>query len=108
MTINYNWTIAALDCVPHADGLTNVVQTVHWRCDGSLTQNEKTYTAGVYSTCSLPAPGQEFISYSNLTPEIVLSWIWENGVDKTATEAAVQTQIDQQINPPIVTPPLPW
>jgi hypothetical protein len=31
-----------------------------------------------------------------------------NGVNKTATEAAVQSQIDNQINPPIVYPPLPW
>jgi len=38
----------------------------------------------------------------------VLGWIWANGVDKAATEAAVQTQIDNQINPPIITPTLPW
>jgi hypothetical protein len=25
-----------------------------------------------------------------------------------ATEAAVQQQINNQINPPVVTPPLPW
>jgi hypothetical protein len=29
-------------------------------------------------------------------------------VDKDATEAAVEQQIQNQINPPIVTPPLPW
>jgi hypothetical protein len=29
-------------------------------------------------------------------------------VDKAVTEAAVQQQINNQINPPVVTPPLPW
>jgi hypothetical protein len=29
-------------------------------------------------------------------------------VDQAVTEAAVQQQIDSQINPPVVTPPLPW
>jgi hypothetical protein len=29
-------------------------------------------------------------------------------VDKDATEAAVEQQIQNQINPPIVSPPLPW
>jgi hypothetical protein len=37
-----------------------------------------------------------------------LGWCWANGVYKTATEAAVQKQIDNQINPPIVQQPLPW
>jgi hypothetical protein len=37
-----------------------------------------------------------------------LGWIWADGVDKTATEAAVQQQINNQINPPVVTPKLPW
>jgi hypothetical protein len=29
-------------------------------------------------------------------------------VDKAATEAAVEQQIQNQINPPVVSPPLPW
>jgi hypothetical protein len=29
-------------------------------------------------------------------------------VDKDATEAAVAQQIENQINPPILSPPLPW
>jgi hypothetical protein len=43
-----------------------------------------------------------------LTKDQVLGWIWANGVDKAATEAAVEGQIQNQINPPIVSPPLPW
>jgi hypothetical protein len=38
----------------------------------------------------------------------VLGWVWANGVDKDATEAAVEQQIANQKNPPIVSPPLPW
>jgi hypothetical protein len=29
-------------------------------------------------------------------------------VDKDATEAAVEQQIEAQKNPPVVSPPLPW
>jgi hypothetical protein len=54
------------------------------------------------------AQGTSFIPYQDLTLDIVLGWIWANGVDKAATEAAVQTQIDNLINPPVITPPLPW
>ena len=70
---------------------------------------QDTYSASVYSTCSVPAPsGDAFTPYADLTQAQVLGWIWANGVDQTATEAAVQSQIDGQINPTVVTPPLPW
>jgi hypothetical protein len=49
-----------------------------------------------------------FTPYAQLTESQVLGWIWANGVDQTATEAAVAQQIQNQINPPVVTPPLPW
>ena len=49
-----------------------------------------------------------FIAFNSLTQEEVLNWVWTNGVDKTAAEAAVAQQIENQKNPPITTPPLPW
>jgi hypothetical protein len=99
------WTITAMDCYPHADGQADVVFTAHWTCSGT----DGTYNASVYSTCAVPAPtGSAFTPYDQLTQDQVLGWIWANGVDKTATEAAVQTQINNQINPPVVTPALPW
>lgn len=108
MTTEINWTIAALDCAPSEDGHTDVVKTVHWRCDGSETVGETVYSGSVYSTCSLPAPEGQFVAYADLTKEQVLGWIWANGVDKDATEAAVQAQIDAAKTPAIVQPPLPW
>lgn len=99
------WTVTAMDCYPQEGGETDVVFNVHWTCSGV----QDTYSGSVYSTCSVPAPsGAAFIPYASLTQDTVLGWIWANGVDKAATEAAVQTQINNQINPPVVTPPLPW
>ena len=98
------WTITQLDCYPQVGSETDVVVTAHWTCFGT----DGTYNSSVYSTCSLPLPDGEFIPYDQLTQEIVLDWCWANGVDKAATEAAVQVGIDNQINPPIVSPPLPW
>lgn len=105
MDITVTWSISALDCVP-LDGIKrNVVQTVHWRCDG--TDGE--HSASVYSTCSLPAPqGEQFIAYEDLTQAEIQNWIWDNGVDKDATEDAVKAQVQAAKNPPIVQPALPW
>lgn len=100
----FNWIVTAMDCYPQADGETDVVVVVHWTCAGT----QDTYQASVYSTCSVPAPTGTFTPYADLTQNQVLGWIWANGVDQTATEAAVQTQIDNLISPPVVQPPLPW
>lgn len=105
MTTTFTWTISQLDCYPQIDGEVDVVTTAHWQCTGT----DGAYSGQVYSTCSFPIPaGETFTPYADLTQDQVLGWCWANGVDKDATEAAVQTQIDNQINPPIVSPPLPW
>jgi hypothetical protein len=103
MTI-FNWKISQLDCYPQVDGQTDVVFTVHWTCSGT----DGTYNGNVYSTCSVPAPTDSFTPFADLTKDQVLGWIWANGVDQTATEAAVQTQINNQANPPVVALPPPW
>lgn len=105
MTATIIWTVTAMDCYPQEGGETDVVFNVHWTCSGT----QDAYNGSVYSTCSVPAPsGSDFTPYPDLTQQQVLGWIWANGVDQAATEAAVQQQIDNQINPPVVTPPLPW
>lgn len=105
MTATINWQVTQMDCYPQADNETDVVFNVHWTCSGV----QDAFTASVYSTCSVPLSAEgPFTPYDQLTQEQVLGWIWANGVDKDATEAAVQSQIDTAKNPPIVTPPLPW
>ena len=100
----FTWAVTAMDCYPQADDQTDVVFTVHWTCSGV----QDTYSGSVYSTCAVPAPEGTFTPYDQLTQDQVLGWIWANGVDKASAEATVQQQIDNQINPPVVTPPLPW
>jgi hypothetical protein len=103
-----DWSIGALDCKVSEDNLSDVVFNVHWRCSATEVDGDKTYSASVYSTCSVPGPGTPFTPYADLTQDQVLGWIWANGVDKSATEAAVQQQIYLQKNPVTITPPLPW
>lgn len=99
------WTVTQMDCYPQADGETDVVFTVHWTCAGV----DGDYSASVFNTCPVTvSPDEPFTPYADLTQDQVLNWIWTSGVDKDATEAAVAQLIQNQINPPVVTPPLPW
>jgi hypothetical protein len=101
-----NWIIEWMSCKPTDGSLANVVVTAGWRANGV----QDTYNATIYSTCSFPQleEGGQFTPFAELTQAQVLAWCYANGVDKDATEAALQAQIDSQINPPIVQPPLPW
>ena len=105
MATEIKWNVSELNCLPDAEGKQDYVICCHWSCNGVDGQ----YNGSVYSTCSFPVvQGENFTPYNQLTQDQVLGWIWANGVDKAATEAAVEQQIQTQINPPIVSPPLPW
>jgi hypothetical protein len=98
------WIIERLLVKPTEGTLTDVVITADWRCNGSQDQ----YTGTCYGSASFAAPSGDFTPYPDLTQDQVLSWCYANGVDKTAIEANVTQQINDQINPPIIAPPLPW
>jgi hypothetical protein len=64
----------------------------------------------VYGTCSFPEPatGSSFTPYAQLTQSQVIGWCWANGVNQSATEAAIASNLNLQINPLVTQPPLPW
>ena len=101
----FTWIIEQLLVKPVSAGLTDVVVTAAWRCNGT----DGTYSGTVYGSCSFTPPDpSRFIAYQDLTLAEVLNWCFASGVDKAACEANVAQQIANQVNPPIITPPLPW
>lgn len=102
------WSVTSMDCRVQEEQYQDVVFCVHFDCTGTDVINGKEYSGRVYSTCNVPAPEGSFINYNDLTQDVVLDWIWANGIDRAATEAAVEAQIQAQANPVTVTPPLPW
>ena len=102
MTIS--WIIERLLVKPTEGSYTDVVITADWRCNGS----QDSYSGTCYGSCSFAPPTEGFTPYDQLTEQQVLDWCYANGVDKTAIEANVTQQIENQINPPVVVLPLPW
>ena len=98
------WLIERLLVKPTEGSETNVVITADWRCNG----NNGNYFGTCYGSCSFAPPSGSFTPYEDLTEQQVLDWCYENGVDKSAIEANVTQQIQNQINPPVVALPLPW
>jgi len=102
--ITLSWIIERLLVKSIEGTLTDVVITADWRCNGTQDQ----YSGTCYGSCSFQPPSGEFTPYDQLTEAQVLNWCYENGVDQAGIEANVTQQINDQINPPVVTLPLPW
>ena len=102
--MNISWIIERLLVKPTEGTLTDVVITADWRCNGSQDQ----YSGTCYGSASFAPPTENFTPYDQLTEAQVLGWCFANGVDQAAIEANVSLQIENQINPPIIAPPLPW
>jgi hypothetical protein len=98
MAIVNTWKITQTDYLT-ADGFINCA---HW----TATAVDEDYTASIYSTCSF-ALATPAIPYASVTEQEVLDWCWANGVDKTATEAALAQNIELQKNPVTATG-VPW
>ena len=105
MATTITWIIEQMWVKPLEDGQDDVVVTAAWRCNGV----DGDYTSTAYGTAGFTLEqGGDFIPYDQLTQDEVLNWCWSGSVDKAATESNIESQIQEQINPTITTPPLPW
>lgn len=107
MTTTYTWAVVQMDAYPEVDGETDVVFSVHW----TLTGTEAGFVGFVYGSQGVTVdPKAPFTPYDKLTEAQVIGWVQDAmGVEQVAAyEANVAQQINDQIYPPVVTPPLPW
>jgi len=107
MSVTNTWIIEQMNCYPQAEGQTDVVFTVHWRVNAT----DGTYNATSYGTVGVTyEAGSPYTPYADLTQAQVVGWVEAAlGPEKVASiEANLATNIANQVNPPVVTPPLPW
>lgn len=109
MAITYNWVVSAMDEYPTTpDNLTDVVFNVHWRRTASETVDGINYLVDIYNVLSVPAPSPEnFTPYPDLTFEQVCGWLQE-GLNTEEIDEGLAIQLQNLINPPIISLPLPW
>ena len=107
MAITNTWAVVQMDAYPEFEGNADVVFTVHWTLNGT----DGTYAGSVYGSVGVTLDdGAAFTPYENITEAQAVGWVKDAlGEDQvTLYEESVAQQIENQINPPVVTPPLPW
>ena len=103
MANTYKFHVYATDCFVDYDGLSDVIQQVHWGYEVSDGTNSTT-TIGVET---MDAPDAEnFVAFDELNQDIVASWL-ESRLDIEGLQNALDKKLDEMINPTIVTKQLP-
>lgn len=108
MPNTYNWVISSLECYPEHEGRTDVVFVIHWRRQATDGDG---HTGDIYGSQGVTLdPKAPYTPYADLTQVQVEGWLVDAmGADKVAElDANLDKQIENQINPPVVAPPLPW
>jgi len=104
MSTTFAWIVEELQCYPQFANESNVVFNICWRCNAA----QDDFSASIYGSASVQyTAGTTFTPYADLTQDQVLGWLW-GVIDKQSTEANLQGQLNALINPPVVSPPLPW
>lgn len=118
----YTWKIEQLDCYPTKESQSNVIFDVHYRVIATSSQNQNIsnsngdistipYITSIYATQQLTyVAGNPFTEFKNLTEDIIVKWVQSAlGTEQvTSIQNNLDTQLENIINPPIVSPRLPW
>lgn len=108
MSNTYTWVISQLEAYPQHEGHSDVVFTVHWRRQAT---DGNGHTGDVYGSQSVTLePDAPFTPYADLTQAEVEGWLeTAMGAERVAEmDASLDKQIEDQINPPVIRPKLPW
>lgn len=107
MSSAFTWKIDTLECIPRVENMDKYVVAAHWHCVG---MGEK-YAGQYYgsTTFSVDPNKTDFVPYDSITPEMAISWVQEAlGEEQVAAVyGSIETQIKNQIDPPVVSYPLP-
>lgn len=102
--ITYKWITDPCDCVISEDGLTDVIQTVHWRLTGT---DENGVSSEIYGAQSFPPPSSsDFIPFDQCYQSVVVGWL-NSVLDVPAMELQIADAIYLINNPVMVQLNLP-
>ena len=111
MANTYTWSIDSLDCISTKDGKSNVVSDQGTVITFNGKDIKVPYSAHTYGVKSLVyTEGGPFIEYDSLTKDKVIDWL-KNAIGNEeiqSIENNLNIEIENLINPPVITLPLPW
>jgi hypothetical protein len=104
METTHTWGFGNPECIISQDGMSQIVQIIHW----NLTGERDGATGYYYATCGLGLPSPEdFTPYEQLTEAWFISQV-EANCEMADVYASIESQIESKLHPVTDNPPLPW
>lgn len=111
-TIDFAWTVVALESYPTYDIYEDVIFNVHWDCRGTyVVSGSGTYTSNSIGVQELTLQsGSVFVAYNDLNEQTVISWVHSAmGNDRVRSiKSNISGSIADKVTPRILKLPLPW
>ena len=110
MALTYTWKLKSLKKTDTADFQDIIVQT-YWECTGTDEDGDSGTFHGATPFKAQDVDGDGFITYADLTEEIILGWVQSivTGGYKDHVDEQIMKQINETKNPVVeVTDNFPW
>ena len=101
--MTYTWNNKTVDTYPNLDGNADVIFNVHWRLTGEDADGN---VGSTYGTIALDTSDlSDFIAFADITEDMINGWVEAAmGEDEVqAKKDAIDAQIEEKINPTVVT-----
>jgi len=101
--MTYTWNNKTVDTYPNLDGNADVIFNVHWRLTG---EDENGNVGSVYGTQSLDTSDlTDFTAFADITEDMINGWVEAamGSEEVQAKKDAIDAQIEEKINPTVVT-----
>ena len=102
----YTWEISALECHARQDNKRNIVYSIHW----TASATDDVFVATMCGTHSVEYKSETpFTEFHDLTESQVKQWLFNSmGEQKLNIEDLLDKKIEEQKEPLVVKPQLPW
>jgi len=107
ITPEFVWEIRRMDVVPVLNSLKNVVKNIHWTYSTTVIIDNVNYSAFYSDITVLKPPEIQFITYDELTKDIIISWL-NSSINLNNLNSKIISRLQDKFAPNIVSMPLPF
>lgn len=101
--MTYTWNNKTVDTYPNLDGNADVIFNVHWRLTGEDADGN---VGSTYGTIALDTSDlSDFTAFADITEDMINGWVEAamGSEEVQAKKDAIDAQIEEKINPTVVT-----
>ena len=101
--MTYTWNNKTVDTYPNLDGNADVIFNVHWRLTGEDADGN---VGSTYGTIALDTSDlTDFTAFADITEDMINGWVEAamGSEEVQAKKDAIDAQIEEKVNPTVVT-----